>query len=73
MNVQPLWRHAPHLGDRLMLAYRASDVVLTWPASHSHGDMGAPITCGYVKEGKGKSLPRDTVAVVTLQSFQNLK
>ncbi|CAD7084096.1 unnamed protein product [Hermetia illucens] len=58
-HIEPLWRHAPHLGDRLMLAYRASDVVLTWPASHSHGDMGAPITCGYVKEGKELEIEDD--------------
>lgn len=33
-----------------MIAYRASDVKLSWQHNHPVGEMGAPKTCGYVKE-----------------------
>lgn len=33
-----------------MIAYRASDVKLSWEHNHPVGEMGAPKTCGYVKE-----------------------
>lgn len=38
-----------------MIAYKASDVKISW--EHSHGDNGeniGPRTCGYVKEGAGE-------------------
>lgn len=37
-----------------MVAYKQSDVKLNW--NNQHGEMGgAPMTCGYVKEGLGMS------------------
>lgn len=37
-----------------MVAYRTSDIQMNWQHPHK-GDMGgAPLTCGYVKEGLGK-------------------
>lgn len=33
-----------------MIAYRASDVKLSWQHNHPVGEMGVPKTCGYVKE-----------------------
>lgn len=33
-----------------MIAYKASDVKLSWHHNHPPGEMGAPKTCGYVKE-----------------------
>lgn len=37
-----------------MVAYRTSDIKMNWQHPQK-GDMGgAPLTCGYVKEGLGK-------------------
>lgn len=37
-----------------MIAYKASDVKLSWHHHHNSGDMGGvPKVCGYVKEGLG--------------------
>lgn len=33
-----------------MIVYKASDVKLSWQHNHPPGEMGAPKTCGYVKE-----------------------
>lgn len=50
---QPSWRHLPTAKDT-MVAYRTSDIQMNWQHPHK-GDMGgAPLTCGYVKEGLGK-------------------
>lgn len=34
-----------------MIAYRASDVKLSWKDHTNSGEMGVPKICGYVKEG----------------------
>lgn len=36
-----------------MIAYKASDIKLSWQNKHKSDEMGAPKTCGYVKEGLG--------------------
>lgn len=41
-----------------MVAYKASDVKLNWNKNHQNGEIGAPITCGYIKEGLGKNIIR---------------
>lgn len=53
-RFQPSWRHVPHLSGRHMIAYKASDIKLSWQHHHKLGEMGVPKTCGYVKEGLGK-------------------
>ncbi|XP_073993289.1 ADAM 17-like protease Tace isoform X2 [Rhodnius prolixus] len=45
-HIEPSWRHLPHLGNESMVAYRESDVRLSW-----HGSKQSP--CAYVKEGPG--------------------
>lgn len=46
-HIEPSWRHLPHLDNRSMIAYKASDVKFSWDQSK---DMKLK-TCGYVKEG----------------------
>ncbi|KAL1123060.1 hypothetical protein AAG570_002148, partial [Ranatra chinensis] len=48
-HIEPSWRHLPELGNETMLAYRASDVILSWHSSNHS-------SCGYVKEGTGRNL-----------------
>lgn len=48
-HIEPSWRHLPHLSDKHMLAYRASDVKLSW--DHTDPQMGAPMKCAFIKEG----------------------
>jgi disintegrin and metalloproteinase domain-containing protein 17 len=52
-HFEPSWRHFPHLTTKQhMLAYRSSDLKLSWDGQEKDNEhMGAPITCGYVKEG----------------------
>ncbi|KAL1464303.1 hypothetical protein WDU94_003964 [Cyamophila willieti] len=45
-HIEPSWRHLPHLGNQTMVAYRASDVKLSW--DHANEKPVSP--CGYVKE-----------------------
>lgn len=52
-NIEPSWRLLPHISNQTMVAYRTSDVKLNW-RDHNGSDKntgGAPMTCGYVKEG----------------------
>lgn len=49
-HIEPSWRHLPHLSDKHMVAYRASDVKLSWD-DKSDSEMGAPMKCGFIKEG----------------------
>ncbi|CAH1398982.1 unnamed protein product [Nezara viridula] len=42
-HIEPSWRHLPELGNESMVAYRESDVRLSW-----HGSNGP---CAYAKEG----------------------
>lgn len=52
--LKPSWRHLPNAKKNTMVAYRLSDVTINWQHPDK-GDMGgAPLTCGYVKEGLGK-------------------
>lgn len=39
-----------------MIAYKSSDVKLSWTDSDS-GGAGAAKVCGYVKEGEGNAFP----------------
>lgn len=50
--MQPSWRHLPHLSDRHMIAYKQSDIKLSWMANETANNF--PKVCGYVKEGGGK-------------------
>lgn len=52
-HIEPSWRHLPHLGDKNMLAYRASDVKLSWHTNSDGSSDGNKThsACGYVKEG----------------------
>lgn len=47
--TQPSWRHLPHLSDRHMIAYKQSDVKLSWMDNVTTNAF--PKVCGYVKEG----------------------
>lgn len=52
-HIEPSWRHLPEASDKHMVAYKASDVKLSWE-NHEHGAGGEhfePGKCGYVKEG----------------------
>ncbi|KAJ8718449.1 hypothetical protein PYW08_002686 [Mythimna loreyi] len=50
-HIEPSWRHLPHLDDKTMITYRASDIHFSWKGSEE--TKGAkPRVCGYVKEGK---------------------
>lgn len=50
-HIEPSWRHLPELTDKHMVAYKASDVKLSWE-NHEHADGHfEPGKCGYVKEG----------------------
>lgn len=46
-HIEPSWRHLPHLDNRSMIAYKASDIKYSWDQT---GNVGVK-TCGYVKEG----------------------
>lgn len=48
-HIEPSWRHLPHLTDKHMVAYRSSDVKLSW--DQKDPNMSAPMPCGFVKEG----------------------
>ncbi|KAG4079955.1 hypothetical protein HA402_006267 [Bradysia odoriphaga] len=50
-HIEPSWRHLPHLTDKHMIAYKSSDVKLSWMDNDS-GGAGAAKVCGYVKEGE---------------------
>ncbi|GAB0094177.1 ADAM 17-like protease [Sergentomyia squamirostris] len=50
-HIEPSWRHLPASESHHMIAYKASDVKLSWDDHHAPGEMGAPMTCGYIKEG----------------------
>lgn len=50
-HIEPSWRHLPNLGNRSMIAYKASDVKFSWDEAHSEPGSPGPRTCGYVKEG----------------------
>ena len=48
-HIEPSWRHLPESSEKHMVAYRASDVRLSWEGQgHDHFEPGK---CGYVKEG----------------------
>lgn len=54
-HIEPSWRHLPESTDKHMVAYKASDVKLSWeqPSEGVEGthDHFTPGKCGYVKEG----------------------
>lgn len=47
-HIEPSWRHIPHLDNRSMITYKASDVKFSWDQNQE----GLKKTCGYVKEGE---------------------
>lgn len=49
-HIEPSWRHLPESSEKHMVAYRASDVRLSWEG-HEHEGHFEPGKCGYVKEG----------------------
>lgn len=49
-HIEPSWRHLPEFSDKHMVAYKASDVKLSWE-NHDHLEHFEPGKCGYVKEG----------------------
>lgn len=51
---QPSWRHLPHLDDKTMITYRASDIHFSWKGGEE-AKGAKPRVCGYVKEGQGRS------------------
>ncbi|KAK9721989.1 Reprolysin family propeptide [Popillia japonica] len=50
-HLEPSWRHLPHLDNRTMIAYKSSDIKLSWEHAHLGPNEVGPKTCGYVKEG----------------------
>ncbi|XP_065201925.1 ADAM 17-like protease isoform X2 [Planococcus citri] len=49
-HVEPSWRHLPESDNRTMVAYRGSDVHLSW--DHQENEETRRKPCAYVKEGK---------------------
>jgi disintegrin and metalloproteinase domain-containing protein 17 len=49
-HIEPSWRHLPESTEKHMVAYKASDVKLSWE-NHDHSEHFEPGKCGYVKEG----------------------
>lgn len=50
-HIEPSWRHLPHLDNRSMITYKASDVKFSWDQSDLEPNQVGLRTCGYVKEG----------------------
>lgn len=51
-HIEPSWRHLPEFGDKHMVAYKASDVKLSWENHDKEGiEHFQPGKCGYIKEG----------------------
>lgn len=51
-HIEPSWRHLPHLDNKTMIAYKSSDVKISWENfDNNDGDNIGPRTCGYIKEG----------------------
>lgn len=50
-HIEPSWRHIPESSNKHMVAYKASDVKLSWEHEHSDENHFTPGKCGYVKEG----------------------
>lgn len=50
-HIEPSWRHIPESSNKHMVAYKASDVKLSWDHDHSDENHFTPGKCGYVKEG----------------------
>lgn len=52
-HIEPSWRHLPHMNNRSMIAYKSSDVKISWADMENRNseDIG-PRTCGYVREGQ---------------------
>ncbi len=50
-HIEPSWRHIPESSKKNMVAYKASDVKLSWDHDHSEENHFTPGKCGYVKEG----------------------
>ncbi|XP_017469317.1 PREDICTED: ADAM 17-like protease isoform X3 [Rhagoletis zephyria] len=57
-HVEPSWRHLPLEAGKTMVAYRTSDMKLNWN-KNNNGLSGAPMTCGYVKEGLDLEIDED--------------
>ncbi|XP_031632985.1 ADAM 17-like protease [Contarinia nasturtii] len=53
-HIEPSWRHIPHLSDRHMVAYKQSDVKLSWMTNETANNF--PKVCGYVKEGRSDEI-----------------
>ncbi|XP_024085156.1 ADAM 17-like protease isoform X2 [Cimex lectularius] len=51
-HIEPSWRHLPELGNETMLAYRESDIKLSW-----HDSGFSP--CAHVKEGNDEDFEED--------------
>ncbi|XP_026468588.1 ADAM 17-like protease isoform X2 [Ctenocephalides felis] len=64
-HIEPSWRHFQHHGNETMIAYRQSDVLLSW----EHSGQSSK-TCGYVREGAEKDND-DEIEVETLQDNEN--
>lgn len=59
-HIEPSWRHLPDSTDRHMVAYKASDVKLSWNEhDHADGSSFEPGKCGYVKEGAELEIDED--------------
>lgn len=54
-HIEPSWRHLerhiPEGSDKHMVAYKASDVKLSWDNHENDDEHFVPGKCGYVKEG----------------------
>lgn len=50
-HIEPSWRHIPDTADKHMVAYKASDVKLSWENHQEHVGHFEPGKCGYIKEG----------------------
>lgn len=50
-HIEPSWRHIPESSNKNMIAYKQSDVKLSWEHEHSDEHHSSPGKCGYIKEG----------------------
>lgn len=68
-HIEPSWRHLPHFDNKTMIAYKSSDVKISWAnMDKTNSENVGPRTCGYVKEGPELEDREDEVDNVWMSS-----
>lgn len=71
-HIEPSWRHLPETSNKHMVAYKASDVKLSWENHNSASDEDKhfiPGKCGYVKEGAELEMDDDEVEEPEVEAY----